>query len=131
MLPRFDSLLLAFRCPFFHSPSLYKWLTRLNWIKVGRVAWLKELLDFVKVVNPTLDMISMCWSAIFLNHCTRSILFTLFYKRKEFRKKDFCLVTIPVNPTFKSLINFLFFLFHLHWGFQPGILAKDNLLIPF
>jgi len=43
----------------------------------------------VKVVNLTLDIISMCWSAIFLNYRTKLILFTLFYKRKEFKKKDF------------------------------------------
>ena len=101
MLPRFDSLLTAFRCPLFRSLSLHEWLTGLNWVKVRRVTWPKESLDFVKVVNPTLYIISMYWSAIFLNYRTRSILFTLSRKRKEFRKEDFRLVTILVNPTFR------------------------------
>jgi len=53
----------------------------------------------VKAEYLILDMMSMCWSPIFLDYCTRSILFTLFRKRKEFRKKDLRLVTILVNPT--------------------------------
>ena len=55
----------------------------------------------MKVINPTLYVMSMCWSAIFLNYRTKSILFTLFCKRKEFRKKDFRLVIILVNPTLR------------------------------